>query len=47
MEAGRFKKEAEKAKRETRKKIFGKIAAVSKPRTVFVTEVSLIKMASQ
>jgi len=46
-EAGRFKKEAEKAKKDTRRKAFGRIEAASKPRTVSVTEVSLIEMVSQ
>ena len=45
-EVGKFK-EAEKAKKDTRKKAFGRIEAASKPRTVSVTEVSLIEMVSQ
>jgi len=45
-EVGKFK-EAEKAKKDTRKKAFGRIEAASKPRTVSATEVSLTEMVSQ
>jgi len=44
-EVGRFKEE-EKAKKETRKKAFSKVAAVSKPKTLSVTEESLTEKVS-